>query len=138
MSVRSRLARFTSVLLPAVVIATTLGSVAVVTTLDASPAAAESLPPYPGISFPDGAFNSRCAQMSLSGGPTVVHVGQEISASAGPPADECGGPAKGVSWSWTLPQVGKIVSGCGPKASSCVVRAEFPTSDWEQVCIDGG
>jgi hypothetical protein len=54
MSVRSRLARFTSVLLPAVVIATTLGSVAVVTTLGASPAAAESLPPYPGIAFPGG------------------------------------------------------------------------------------
>jgi len=48
-----------------------------------------------------------------------------------------GGPAKDVSWTWALPQVGKTVSGCGPTAPSCVVRAEFPTSGWQQVCISG-
>src|ERR1700722_5713988 len=73
-------------------------------------ARAESLPPYPGIAFPNGAFNSRCAQLSLSGGPTVVEVGQTISASAGPRTDQCGGPASEVSYSWGLPSLGRVVS----------------------------
>ncbi|MGO9975392.1 MAG: hypothetical protein ACLP01_21845 [Solirubrobacteraceae bacterium] len=101
-------------------------------------ACAESLPPYPGISFPSGAFNSRCAQLSLSAGPTVVEVGQKITATAGPRTDACGGPASEVSYSWDFFGIGKTVSGCGPNASRCVVLAQVPTTGfWEQACIAG-
>ncbi len=104
----------------------------------AGQACAESLPPYPGISFPSGAFNSRCAQLSLSAGPTVVEVGQKITATAGPRTDACGGPASEVSYSWDFFGIGKVVSGCGPNASRCVVLAQVPTTGfWEQACIAG-
>ncbi|HTV10674.1 MAG TPA: carboxypeptidase-like regulatory domain-containing protein [Acidimicrobiales bacterium] len=136
MSLRSRV-RWTSVLLPMLLLAASLSTVVVLAPIDVAPAGAESLPPYPGISYPGGAFNSRCAQMSLSSGPNVVHVGQLLTASAGPATDGCGGPARNVHWAWGLSAVGPVVSGCGANGSSCVVRAEYPSSDWVQVCIDG-
>ena len=129
--------RCLSVLMPAWLLVTMLSTLALATG-GAPPAGAESLPPYPGISYPGGAFNSRCAQMSLSAGPNIFHVGQEVHASAGPATATCGGTADKVTWSWQVQVLGKVVSGCGANAASCVVRAEFPTSGWEQVCIDGG
>ncbi len=105
--------------------------------LAAAAVSAESLPPYPGIAYPNGAFSSRCAQLSLASGPTVVQVGQRISASAGPATDQCGGTADKVSWSWQGFNAGRVVSGCKPNDASCVEIADTPTSAWTQGCIDG-
>jgi hypothetical protein len=126
-----------TVLLPAFVVATTLSSVAVVAAFSGAVAGAEPLPPYPGITYPSGAFNSRCAQMSLSGGPNVLQFGQVITASAGPPTDQCGGPADHVSWVWAG-GAGVETINCRPNAATCKMRADQPTSQWNQVCILGG
>jgi hypothetical protein len=100
--------------------------------------------PYPGIAYPGGAYNSRCAPITL--GPQVVEIGQTITEHAGPATDECDSLPKDISWSWAVG--GQPVSGCKPRDSTCVVKEESPTdtgSDggpsatyhWAQDCIDG-
>ena len=44
-------------------------------------------------------YQSRCAQMSFS--PHIVHVGEFVDSSAGPPVDACGpGGIDAISWGW--------------------------------------
>lgn len=79
--------------------------------------------PYPGISYPDGAYNSRCAPISL--GPQVVEVGQKIIEHAGPATDECDSLPKDITWAWSVG--GSPVSGCKATDRSCVVREDTPS-----------
>jgi Calx-beta domain len=80
---------------------------------------------------------SRCANLSLA--PSVVRVGETITASAGPATDECGGPASSVSWVWGAG--GETVSGCGETSTTCEFRPEeatgTPGNRWTQLCIFG-
>jgi hypothetical protein len=113
-------------------------------TLSTGPARAATIAPYPGIAYPNGAYNSRCAPISVS--PPVVEIGQRITESAGPPTDQCGGTADKVSWVWAVG--GHPVSGCKANGSVCVVKELFPTDlgmdgqptsvyHWSQDCING-
>ncbi len=87
-------------------------------------------------------FNSRCAQMSFS--PHLVHVGDEISASAGPAVDACGpGGIPAISWSWgALPGVGVAGGPCRDtpllRPGSCHWKATSSTNGWTIGCINGG
>ncbi len=98
-------------------------------------AAGESLGPVP-TELPV----SRCAPLSYS--PHVAKVGDTITATAGPPTDECGGPASSVSWEWGF-AIGSqtIVNGCKPSSRTCVLRAETATGSpghrYEEGCING-
>ncbi len=106
--------------------------------LDARPACAESLPPYPGIAHPHGAYGSHCLPFSLVHAPSVLQIGQQITATAGPPTAQCGGPASTVTWNWEPFDVGTTVSGCGAMAPLCVQRADSLADRWRQACVAGG
>ena len=67
--------------------------------LAAGAARAEGIEPYPGIAYPNRAYNSRCAP--LGGLPKVLEVGQKLFLSAGPATDECDDPPSKISWDWS-------------------------------------
>lgn len=103
-------------------------------------AGGDAIAPYPGIAYPGGAYDSRCAAITL--GPQVVEVGHDITLHAGPPTDECDSKPEDLTWNWSVP--GDVVSGCKPTGSSCVVKEVQPTDlstpgtySWSQACIDG-